>query len=456
MEIIVEHGTVVAPDGVARQDILIRDGVIAALLKPGASADIAADERIDASGLHVFPGVIDPHTHFGLGGDEDWAEETKSAVFGGVTTVLNYVMSSGEYAEAVAKEHALAGAGSLVDYGFHICPCMPEHLEKFDSYIDELGVTSFKYFMHFRGSEGAYLDIAGSDDSFMFNYLQRAAARSNVTANIHAENIEVVWRLRGQHVQTEQDGLREFEASRPDFVEAEAAFRATMLGSEVGARTYVVHMSSKLGLDAVEAARRLYPSAEIFLETCPHYLTHTADTELGVVAKVNPPLRYVKDRDALWDGLASGAIQTVGSDHCARPRSAKEGGVWKASAGMPGAQAILTVMLSEGHHRRGLSLERIAEVTARNPADIFGLERKGRLAPGFDADVLLVDLDAERTVDATTWSSRPGRYNIWEGWRMRGWPVMTMSRGEILMRSGELVTEGGRGRFLCRKSEPRR
>lgn len=450
MDTIIEHGLVVTPEGIAPEDLLIDDGRIVARAAPGALADVTVDRRIDATGLHVIPGVIDPHTHFGLGGDEDWAEETKSAVLGGVTSVLNYVMTSGSYEDEVAREMELAGSGSMVDYGFHICPCMPDHLERFDQYVDDLGVTSFKYFMHFRGNEGAYLDISGSDDSFMFNYLQRAAARKGVTANIHAENIEVVWRLRQQHEQQPGDGLREFEASRPGFVEAEAAFRACMLGSEVGARTYIVHMSSRLSLEAMAAIRGIYPDAELYVETCPHYLTHTVDTEIGDVAKVNPPLRFEADREALWAGLASGTVQTVGSDHCARPRSAKEGGIWKASAGMPGAQAILTVMLSEGHHKRGLPLETIVRVTAENPARIFGLDRKGRLDPGFDADVVLVDLDAERVVDAQTWGSRPGRYNIWEGWSMRGWPVLTMSRGEVIMERGTLVGGGGRGRYLNR------
>jgi dihydropyrimidinase len=452
MGIIIENGLVVTPEGIAAQDLLIEDGRIVARTAPGALAGNQVDRRIDATGLHVFPGVIDPHAHFGLGGDEDWAEESKSAVLGGVTTVLNYVMTSGAYEDEVARELELAGSGSMVDYGFHLCPCMPDHLERFDSYVDDLGVTSFKYFMHFRGEEGAYLDISGSDDSFMFNYLQRAAARPGVTANIHAENIEVVWRLRQQIEQKPDDGLVEFESSRPDFVEAEAAFRASMYGSEVGARVYVVHMSSKLGLEAMQAVRRIYPDAALFVETCPHYLTHTADTEIGTIAKVNPPLRSAADQEALWAGIAAGAVETVGSDHCARPRTAKEGSVWKASAGMPGAQAILTVMLSEGHHRRGLPLETIVRVTAENPARIFGLEGKGRLEPGYDADVVLVDLDAERVVDAETWGSRPGRYNIWEGWRMRGWPVLTMSRGEVIMERGELLGAGGRGKYLSRSA----
>jgi dihydropyrimidinase len=452
VDLIVENGLVVTSHGVVANDLLIRGGRIVARSARGTFGDQRVDRTIDAMGLHVFPGVIDPHTHFGLGGDEDWETESASAAIGGVTTVLNYVMSSGDYHEEIEKERALADARSVVDYGLHVCPCEPEHLDEFHTYVDREGVTSFKYFMHFRGTEGAYLDISGSDDSFLFRYLQKAAERPGVTANIHAENIEVVWHLREQLQQAEDGGLPAFEASRPDFVEAEAAFRACMLGSVTGARTYVVHMSSKLGLEAMRAIRGLYPAAELLVETCPHYLTHTVESPVGVLAKVNPPLRFDGDVEALWQGLADGSIQTVGSDHAARSREAKSVSVWKSPAGMPGAQTILTVLLSEGHHRRGLSLERIAEVSATSPAEIFGLEGKGRLEPGYDADLVLVDLDRGRVVDAETWGSRPGRFNLFEGWHMRGWPVLTMSRGEVIAQDGRVVADPGRGAYLFRSS----
>lgn len=453
MDLIVENGLVVTPEGVAPYDLLIEGGKIAARSRPGALRDLAADRHIDATGLHVFPGVIDPHTHFGLGGDDDWEKETESAAIGGVTTVLNYVMTSRSYHEAVEKELQLAGAKSCIDYGLHLCPCTPEHLDQFEDYLSRYGVTSFKYFMHFRGDEGAYLDISGTDDSYLFRYLKKAGEHRGVTANIHAENIEVVWHLR-ETLQQSQDSLAAFEASRPDFVEAEAAFRAMLLGSVAGARTYVVHLSSKMGLEAIEAARRMHPDAELFAETCPHYLTHTADSELGSLGKINPPLRHDADVEALWDGLASGRIQTVGSDHAARTREQKTGNIWKVPAGFPGSQTILTVLLSEGHHHRGLPLETIARLTALNPARIFGLgDRKGRLDPGLDADLVLVDLDAEREVTADTWGSREGRYSILEGGRLRGWPVTTISRGSLVLEDGKFVGERGRGEYLSRNPE---
>lgn len=453
MDLIVENGLVVTPERVAAYDLLIDDGKIAAWSRPGALRDAAVDRRIDASGLHVFPGVIDPHTHFGLGGEDDWEKESESAAIGGVTTVLNYVMTSGSYEEAVEKELELAGSKSCIDYGLHLCPCTPPHLDQFEDYLSRYGVTSFKYFMHFRGNEGAYLDISGTDDSYLFRYLKKAGEYRGVTANIHAENIEVVWHLR-EALQQSEDSLAAFERSRPDFVEAEAAFRALLLGSIAGARTYIVHLSSKMGLEAIEAARGIHPEAQLFAETCPHYLMDTANSGVGSLAKINPPLRYEDDVDALWEGLASGRIQTVGSDHAARSRDQKTGNIWKVPAGFPGSQTILTVLLSEGYHRRGLPLETIARVSALNPGRIFGVgDRKGRLDPGFDADLVLVDLDAERDVTADTWGSREGRFSILEGRRLRGWPVTTISRGSLLLEDGEFVGGRGRGEYLSRNPE---
>jgi dihydropyrimidinase len=451
MDTIIENGNVVTPEGVSKLDLLIDGGRIVGRASPGTLRDLSAGERIDADGLHVFPGVVDPHTHIGLGGEKDWGTETTSAAIGGVTSVVNSVITSGSYHEAVARELELAGSQSYVDYALHLCPCMPEHLEEFDDYISRYGITSFKYFMHFRGDEGAYLDISGTDDSYLFAYLKKAAAHRGVTANVHAENIEVVWQLRAALERREDDGLVEFEASRPDFVEAEAAFRAMMLGSVAGARTYVVHLSSKLGLEAIPAVGGIYPYAELFVETCPHFLTHTVDSALGSLGKINPPLRRTEDVEALWEGLASGAIQTVGSDHAARTREQKTGDIWKIPASFPGSPTILTVLLSEGHHRRGLPLERIAEVSAAEPARIFGLgDRKGRLEPGYDADVVLVDLDNEREIVADTWGAKEGRFNLFEGWRMRGWPVRTIARGTTIVAGGELLEKPGRGEYLSR------
>ncbi len=451
LDLLIRGGEVVLPSGVERLDIGVDDGKIVALLSP-RSDDMLATETLDATGLCVFPGVIDPHTHFGLGGDQDWLTESRSAAIGGVTTVINYVMGGASYFEQVPREHETADKLSIVDYALHVVPCTQTHLDELHRYSSELGICSFKYFMNFRGNEGAYLGVKGTDDAFLVEYLKRVGEIDGLVANIHPENIEIVWALRQQVRESGLDGLAAWDAARPDYVEAEGIVRAAFYADLARAPLYVVHVSAASCLDEIRHARARPRRAPLYAETCPHYLTHTVDSSCGTRAKVNPPIRHAHDVAALWDALSDGTIQTVGSDHVARHVSFKDDDIWSASAGMPGAGSILTVLLSEGYHRRGLPLERIAELTAGNAADIFGLAPvKGRIAPGADADLVLVDLAAERAVDAGTWQSAAG-YNLYEGQTLKGWPTLTLRRGEVLVRDGEVVAPSGTGTYLGRRS----
>ncbi len=249
--------------------------------------------------------------------------------------------------------------------------------------------------MSFRGDEGKYLGIEGVDDGLMYDFFSDIAQEVGGVVATHPENIEIVWRLRSRLVEEGREDLKAWMESRPDFVEAENVARALQVARQTGVTLYIPHLSCALGLEEVRRFRDLYDG--YFVETCPHYLTHTSNGGTDTLAKVNPPLRTDEDRAALWEGLADGSIQVVGSDHVPRRSSHKEGGIWKASAGFPGLATLLPVLLSEGHHRRGLPLHRIAELTSENPARIYGLyPEKGTIRVGSDADLTLVDLDLER------------------------------------------------------------
>lgn len=451
MDTSIVGGTVVAPEGIRKADVHIDGGRIVAVTEPGSGREVDAKQVIDANGLHVLPGVVEPHAHIGMGAPTDWATESASAALGGVTTVFNYVMGSASYFEQIKAEHEMADANTHVDYALHIVPATEQHLEEFDRYVTELGITSFKFFMSFRGEEGAYLGIPGSDDGYMYEYLRKVAAHPGAVANVHAENIEVVWKLRKEVQESGAEGLPAFNASRPDFTEAEAAARAAFFGRVTGAPIYIVHTSAAMTLGEAKIARGRGATSPLYLETCVHYLTHDETTELGVLAKANPPLRTAADREALWEALRDGTIQTVGSDHSGRHRSKKSGTVWQAANGLPGIGNQLTVLLSEGHHKRGLPLDRIVELVASNPAKIFGVyPQKGAIAAGSDADITLVDLDEIRTVTPTTWGGA-SEYNVYEGWEMRGWPVATLLRGEYSYKDGEVVSAPGSGTYLFRK-----
>src|SRR5581483_10234409 len=203
-----------------------------------------------------------------------------------------------------------------------------------------------------------------------------------------------------------------------------------------------------LSLDEVRRWRKRYD--QVFIETCPHYLTHTEDSDIGPIGKANPPFHTSDDRDALWEGLADGSIDVVASDHVPRKRATKEKSLWLASQGFPGTATILPVLLSEGYHKDRLSLPRIAELLTSRPAEIFNLApAKGRIAVGADADLTLVDVDRERVVRAAELGSYSD-YSLYDGWTLKGWPVRTIVRGTTVMESGSIVGAAGFGRYLRR------
>jgi len=211
-----------------------------------------------------------------------------------------------------------------------------------------------------------------------------------------------------------------------------------------------VHTSSAEALEAALRHRRA--GARVYIETCPHYLTHDITWTGGDVAKINPPLREASDREALWQALLAGEVDTVGTDHVHRDISAKQGGIWAASPGCPGLETLLPVLLSEGYHKRGLPLERVAAVTATNPARIMGLGHvKGAIAPGLDADFALVDLESTWMPERADVVSSAG-YSIYEGVPLKGRIVHTLVRGQAVLRDGQLADAAvGSGRYVSRR-----
>ena len=459
-DLLVRGGTVVLPgtDGVAA-DIGISDGRITAVLAPGAMAEAA--EFLDVSGKVVLPGVIDVHLHLGHGKDiarprvpEDAATETAAAAIGGVTTFIPYLMATEPFETLFDEVRSVTEAGARIDFGYHFIISTEDQLAGVPRYAREFGAPSFKIFMNNRGGEGARLGLPDIDDGFLLRLCEAAAENGGMVCP-HPENIEAAWVLRNRVMASDQDGrggLRAWNATRPPFVEADAVQRAGLFARETGARLYIVHTSSRAALEAGLRARDA--GTDIVIETCPHYLTHDVDWEGGDIGKINPPLRQREDRDALWAAIVAGDIDTVATDHVHRDISAKAGGIWKASPGCGGLETLLPVMLTDGHHERGLPLGRVASLLASAPADAMGLgHRKGRVAVGLDADLAIVDLGRDYLFRREDVRSSAG-YSIYEGRRFKGQVVHTLVRGRFAVRDGALVEAAvGSGRYLRRVLE---
>jgi dihydropyrimidinase len=270
---------------------------------------------------------------------------------------------------------------------------------------------------------------------------------------VHAENPEVVWVLADRLKAEGRVDLGAWDDARPPFVEAEAVRRVAYFAQAAGCELYLVHMTNSDSLAQIRGVRREFPQLALAVETCPHYLTHSSEDPLGSIGKVNPPLRRREHLEPLWQAIFDGTVDTLGSDHVGRSVATKAGTIWQASAGFPSGPQLLPVLITEGHLRRGLPLERIAQLSSQRPAQLMRCaDRKGDLRVGLDADLAIVDLHTQRRSDPT-WLGTYADYSLYEGMPLSGWSRHTLVRGTPVIADGELVGPPGHGRLLSRPIE---
>jgi len=452
-DVVIRGGQVILPTGRAIADVAVTDGVITAI---GTEVGGAA-ETIDARGLVVLPGLVDAHVHFNEPGRADWEgwdAGTRGAAAGGVTTVLEMPLNAHPpttTAAAFDEKLAIASKKAFVDFGLW-AGLVPDNLDNLQI-LHERGVVGFKAFM----SESGVDDFRRVPDGVLAAGL-KTAARLGVVVGVHAESHEMVVRLsseiRGRH---EIDRLAWCRA-RPPAAELEAIRRlvSCLRGAGPDARAHVVHVSGADGLAEVQAAREA--GLSLTAETCPHYLEFDEQDfeRVGPALKCAPPIRDAASRERLWTALLAGEVDLVASDHSPCPAADKKKGehdIWQAWGGIAGIQATLPVLLTDGVHARGLSLERVADLTATAPARLFGLyPRKGAIAIGADADFVLVDTQRTWTFSPEQLQTRSG-ISPYLGRAFRGAAVRTIVRGRTVFADGEIVGEAGWGKLV--KPEPR-
>jgi dihydropyrimidinase len=428
----------------------IKDGRIA--IVADSDAGLSAAERIDCQGLWVMPGVIDPHVHFGFGNPEtDFETEARNAAIGGTTSVLSFHRSA-DIRDSFDKARDLATRQSCIDIGFHFGITSHLHVQTLQEISRRFGVSSYKLYMMYKGAAGLSKGFTDIDDGLLYATLLEVAKIPGAVLGVHCENVEVIPVLRDPLRAAGRDDLAAWNEQSPDFLEAENVHRVCYFAKRTKTPVNIVHLSSKEALDEVRRHRR-DATAPIYVESCPHYLFLNDQSPAGNYAKVNPPVRGQADVEAMWEGVLDGSITTIGSDHVPRKRATKDGkDIWTASNGFPGTGMILPLMLHEGYHKRGVSLEKIVELTAVNSARIYNMPRKGAISVGCDADLLIVDPNLERVVDAAVLESNAD-YSPYEGMAIKGWPVRTLVRGRTVMQDGRITDDARQapqGQFVKR------
>ncbi|MDX1784574.1 MAG: amidohydrolase family protein [Roseovarius sp.] len=447
-DLILKNGEIVFPgEGVQRGSVAVRDGRIAAILAPGE--ELRATRVIDCTDRFVMPGLIDPHTHIGFGDKEnDWDTETRTALLGGVTGLFSFWRSD-DLNAATGPWIDGAKARAAMDFGLHFGVTATRHVEELAALSQRFGVTSVKVYLMYKGATGAAKGFGEVDDALLFRALQAGARIKGGVVGVHCENTEVIPVFREPLKATGRDDLPVWDEQSPGFLETENVFRVAYFGEKTECPVNIVHMSTVESLDLVRRLR--HPGrAPIHVETCIHYLSLTKDSGIGNLGKVNPPLRSQADVDGLWEGVRNGDITTIGSDHVPRKRATKGPDIWQATAGFPGIAQILPVAMHEGFHKRGIAIEALAAATSSNVADLYSVQGKGRIAPGHDADLVVIDPEGETRVDAANYPSHSD-YSPFEGMTFRSSVTHTILRGQVMAENGQLAEGiGGLGRYLHR------
>ena len=456
-DLLISNGNIVTAEKTFPGYIAVTGGRISAMGQGGAS--MSAAREIDAAGLHVLPGVIDPHAHLGYMDTLEAVEtETRAAACGGVTTLGVYILALKEGLLRQFEHFRQTFEGkSFVDGFWHLMVIDAITTSEIETCPAEVGLTSFKFNRGYKGPHADLLGITATDDGAVykgFRMINRSGSPN--LAACHTENIDIHLMLRDELIAQGRDDFAVWNESRPPFVEAECMRRAIYLAESAGCPLYIPHITIAEGVDIMAEARE--KGIEVTGETCPQYLTHNGEEPARVLlehpacACVNPPLRDKASNARLWEGIADGTIQCVGSDLAPTTLAMKGDDIWNAPMGLGNtSELLLPVMLSEGVNKGRISLEQVAEVCALNPARVFGIyPRKGRLAVGADADIVIVDLDKEVTVKTENLRSMCD-WSIYDGWTLKGWPVHTVLRGRVIVGEGEPeALQPGQGMYISR------
>jgi dihydropyrimidinase len=455
IDLVIRDGKVVTPEGVIAGDVAIAGREI---LSVGRSITYARNE-ISAKGKLVIPGGVDTHAHIEqMSGMGQWNADTfetatRSAAMGGTTSVISFAAQAGgqSLADTVSDYAARAERGAMIDYAFHITLTdtgAAAFEEELGSLIAE-GHRSLKIFTTYN---------IQLDDSEILTVLQ-LARKSGALVCVHAENDAIIAQARDALIRAGHTAPRDHARSRPRLAEIEAVERICRFAEYLDQPVMLFHISTAEGAEAIRAAKAR--GAPVWAETCPHYLFMTEEVLdrpglEGAKWMCSPPQRTVADQEALWSALADGTLNLVSSDHApyrfdqsGKLSAGPDAGFHQIANGLPGLETRLPVMFDAMVSRGRGGVEAFARLTATSPAQVFGLQGKGAIAKGYDADIVIWDPKKVVTFGADDLHDNVG-YNPWQGRRITGWPDHVILRGQTIMRDGALLGEPGQGQWIAR------
>jgi len=450
IELKVVNGQVFIPgSGFFDLDVGINNGKVALLAGRGDIPE--ADKTVDAQGKLAIPGVIDPHIHLGIFNDFDkeCETETRAALAGGVTTVGVFMGGGESYLPQLGGLIDIVEQKASTDLFFHLSIFTDEQMAEMDEYYKQFGVISYKFYM--AGVRGVF---PGVTDGFIYEGFKKVASMGELaTACIHCEDqsmLDVAFEKVSK--ETPDGTLADWSNTAPNMAEEEAIIRAYYLAEKAGNQLYIVHISTKEGSDRFSELRKK-GSARAFGETTSAYLSVSKHDSMGLLGKMVPPLRDKEDIDALWERVRDETIDSFVTDNVSMNRATKgaEKGMMEAMPGYPILQTHLPAILTEGYHKRKVSLETILTRATANPARIYGIyPQKGTIMVGGDADLVVLDLEKEWTVNSQELFSY-GDFSLYEGKTLKGWPTVVVKGGKIAYQEGKIVVEPGSGAYLRRK-----
>ena len=450
LDTVIKNGKLVLEAGTLEGTIGIKDGKIAAITTNDATLE--AKRVIDAQGMAVMPGIVDPHSHIWEPTNhperEDYLTGSQTAAAGGITTMIEMPLSVPPVTDRAAFEfkEGVVENKTVVDVAF-----WGALTEKSTGNYDELnksGCVAYKVFIPFASP-----DYPHTPDYALLKSMEEVS-KFNGLVGVHAENADIIFNTQKEY---EDKGIfngAAHEEARPEIAEVEAISRVILFAEHTGCRLHVCHLSTVKARTLIKQARDR--GVDVTVETCPHYLVlDTRDLEKhGGFAKCNPPLRSPENKELLWDMIKCGEFDMIGTDHTPytdEDRLKHGNNIWKMPPGIGGMDLMLPLMIDEGYHKRGVSLEALAQLMSTKAAKRFDLPHKGVLRPGCDADIVMVDLDKEWTY---TWEDSFAKAKCtrgpFEGRKLKGKVMETLVRGETVYRNGEILVEPGFGKLNLR------